>query len=266
MRSSGTSSSSSGQGGEGEGGGSVSMTSGTGGNNEGGCAAQVASDPQNCGACGRACRNDQRVAEPRCVDGVCESFCDSGFVNITKPGPGEEDDGCEAVGRRVFVTSQTFAANQLGGVSGADDRCQELANALKLGGSWRAWLSGGDGALPVAQRFNRDPAAPYKLLNGTQVAASWDDLIDPSSQPALDHPIDLTETLSPLGPGSALVWTGTTRTGLATGVDCGGWGNAVASTGTVGNCTHVAASWTQGEQATGILACVTQARLYCFEQ
>lgn len=258
-----TSKSSSGQGAGGE---SASTTSGTGGNNEGGCDADVLNDVDNCGACGRACADGERVAEPRCVGGVCESFCQSGFVNFKTPAAPAPDDGCEALGRRVFVTSQTFVANEIGGVNAADEYCQSLADQLELGGKWRAWLSeGGNLNTPVAARFDKVPAAPYRLLDFTQVAASWDALTNPSAGSLLEHPINLTETLATVAGSSSPVWTGTTATGLATGIDCGGWGNALEQTGTVGDCTQVTRDWTYLIEQPG-KSCTTQARLYCFEQ
>ncbi|MEC7948346.1 MAG: Ig-like domain-containing protein, partial [Myxococcota bacterium] len=41
---------------------------------------------------------------------------------------------------RVFVTSDTWAGDH-GGVSGADQHCQDAADAVGLGGVWVAWLS-----------------------------------------------------------------------------------------------------------------------------
>src|SRR5262245_3061033 len=42
--------------------------------------------------------------------------------------------------RRVFVTSAIYPGN-IGGLMGADAKCQTSADAAMLGGSWRAWLS-----------------------------------------------------------------------------------------------------------------------------
>lgn len=249
-----SSSSSGGLGGESE----VASTSGTGGNNEGGCDADLLNDPQNCGECGRACWKDERVDVPRCVEGVCASFCASGFVNFDMPESGE-DDGCEADGRRVFVTADAYPGSQLGGESGADNLCQGLANAQKLGGKWRAWLSGADPSSGVASRFEREPPAPYVLLDATPVADSWEAL---TVEGALDNPIILDETMSPVAAGSSNVWTGTRPNGLPSDATCAGW-NSVQAFGTVGDCTSTSESWTASNSS---VPCTSQARLYCFEQ
>lgn len=41
---------------------------------------------------------------------------------------------------RVFVTSQTYTGD-MGGLNGADNICNSLAQSENLGGAWRAWLS-----------------------------------------------------------------------------------------------------------------------------
>ncbi len=250
---SGSSSSSGGLGGESE----VASTSGTGGHNEGGCGADLLNDPQNCGECGRACWKDERVDVPRCVEGVCASFCASGFANFDMPESGE-DDGCEAEGRRVFVTAEAYVGGQLGGLNGADELCQGLANGQKLGGTWRAWLSA-ESTNSVAGRFEREPPAPYILLDATPVADSWEAL---TVEGGLDSPITLTETMSPVAGASANVWTGTTPTGLPTQTNCGGWSSEQAF-GTVGNYAATSAQWTVSNSS---VPCASLARLYCFEQ
>ena len=45
--------------------------------------------------------------------------------------------------QKVFVTSTTYTGN-LGGLSGADSKCQARATAANLSGVWKAWLSTGD--------------------------------------------------------------------------------------------------------------------------
>ena len=62
----------------------------------------------------------------------------------------------------VFVTSQTFTGN-LGGIAGADQKCQDLADAAGLPGIYKAWLADSDPASAPAQPFHpgaqRLPAA-----------------------------------------------------------------------------------------------------------
>ena len=54
-----------------------------------------------------------------------------------------DGDGCSAAcltEKRAFVTSQLYNGN-MGGLAGADARCQGLADAVGLPGTYRAWLS-----------------------------------------------------------------------------------------------------------------------------
>jgi hypothetical protein len=227
---------------------------GSGGEN---CNADLSNDKNNCGECGRVCLHDAQVEKPICVDGVCQSFCQSGFVNITLPETGP-DDGCESLGRRTFVTEQPIGVQQLGGVAGADDRCQLLADTLQLGGQWRAWLSEEDDTTSVAQRFTTEPEAPYMLLDFTIVSDSFAQL---TTNLGLDHPINLTESLTPVATATS-VWTGTTPAGLPSGLDCNGW-TEIDGQVTIGNASAVTEEWTQAEQNGG---CSQMARLYCFEQ
>lgn len=261
-----SSSSSSGKGGEGEGGGEVSSTSGTGGAGGGDCEADTLTDVKNCGACGRACRVDARVTEPRCEGGVCTSFCASGYVNMNRPATGD-DDGCETQGRRVFVTSQASTVGDIGGVDGADERCRTLADAQELGGEWRAWLSGEQGSTSPTARFQKLPEAPYLRLDGEEVAASWAALtsgMTPGN--ILSNPINLTEAGAiPAGAPTA-VWTGTSTAGTpVTGATCLSWeSNNQSATAAVGDYTQVSEAWTRSPSNASCAA--TQARLYCFEQ
>jgi hypothetical protein len=57
-----------------------------------GCESNVATDPMNCGDCGRACSN-QNVMTLMCSNGVCTSTCANGFADCD----GDlRTDGCEA--------------------------------------------------------------------------------------------------------------------------------------------------------------------------
>ncbi len=246
--------------GKGPGSGSTATSASTGmggGGGSGGCDANLNADIYNCGECGRVCLDDDQVAMPVCKDGVCRSFCESGFVNITQPGTGP-DDGCEAPGRRAFVTEQSMTVPQIGGIAGADLQCQTLADLHLLGGEWRAWLSDVTTNTSVAQRFTTVPVAPYMLLDATPIADSFEQL---TTDLALAHAIDLTENLTLLL-GGAIVWTGTTPAGLASGADCGGWMQNDGEV-TVGSAAEVTAEWTELPMGG---ACNQMAHLYCFEQ
>lgn len=120
----------------------------------------------------------------RCGDGNVDlgyEECDQGALN----GSGQEVDGnaacsatCRWLGRLVFLTSETYAGD-LGGVSGADLKCRALAAAAGLAAAekFRAWLS--DGAQSPLTRFTQIDVvgAPYILLTGRIVAASFAELV-----------------------------------------------------------------------------------------
>ena len=59
-----------------------------------GCESTLASDPQNCGGCGRPC-STAGVASLSCASGLCTSSCALGFANCATPSAPTDDDGCE---------------------------------------------------------------------------------------------------------------------------------------------------------------------------
>lgn len=165
-------------------------------------------------------------------------------------------------GFRVFITSTTYKGN-LGGLAGADAKCQERANAANLEGIWKAWLS--DSTTSAASRLAHS-SSPYKLLNGQIVANNWADLTDGS----LAVPINVTEFNTTLG--DERVWTYTNidgsisnqpLTNISNG-NCYDWTYSVSSDNSWGK--H---GWTTNnhEWTYGLgWKCDSNYHLYCFEQ
>lgn len=167
----------------------------------------------------------------------------------------------------VFATSVTFTGN-LGGLAGADAKCQALADAAKLPGLFRAWLS--DGAHPVANRFTH-PEVSYVLPTGAVVADNWTAL----TSGTLLNAINQTESggfppvsTGPTPCGGKLVWTNTAPNGDVSGTnDCWDWtsesdaGEGAAGLGVSGS---TSSQWTHW--CTGSTPCSNRALLYCFEQ
>jgi len=60
---------------------------------------------------------------------------------------------------RIFVTSTTYNGN-LGGLAGADAKCQARANAASLGGTWKAILS--DSTTDASERLD---VAGYNIID-----------------------------------------------------------------------------------------------------
>jgi hypothetical protein len=183
-------------------------------------------------------------------------------IVIRPAGPVVEEDSshrpCGGGPCRVFVTSTRHEGN-LGGVAGADAICAARADAAGLRGSFLAWLS--DDLSSPSTRFSRAPF-PYVLLDGTPVAASWNEL---TSQ-GLEHHIDVTE-LGGRADGLGTVWTRTLSNGEAAsfplGPDCGGWTTSASTAfGTNGQHQGSLELWS----FLGASSCNARLRLYCFQQ
>jgi len=148
---------------------------------------------------------------PRCGDGVLtpeHEECDGGGPD----GGGEIEGldtkclaGCTWDGRIVLISSKKFGAN-LGGLTGADLRCQNLAKDANLTGAagYRAWLSDDDESPLTRLEFNSEPLV---LLSGVEVAEDLDALI--ANGPG--DGITVTELRTTLM--EARVWTNTAVTG-----------------------------------------------------
>ncbi len=151
--------------------------------------------------------------------------------------------------KRVFVTSSGFTGN-FGGLAGGDAKCQQHANAAKLGGTWRAWLS-----TASVDAKDRIPDAEYRLVDlATVVAASKADLLDGT----LSAPITMDELGARRG---SYVWTGSNNDGTSTGGNCNGWMSLAQNIG-LGN--NVDATLWSSSGTIG--ACGNSLRLYCFEE
>ena len=79
-----------------------------------------------------------------------------------------------------FVSSRTSTTGNLGGLSGADALCQQLATAAGAGGhTWRAYLSAehdpANGGNPVDAR-TRIGSGPWRNANGVLVARNLNEL------------------------------------------------------------------------------------------
>ncbi len=81
-------------------------------------------------------------------------------------------------GPRFFVTSSTSVTGNLGGLTGADARCQSLASAVGFGSrTWHAYLSverDASGARVDAR--SRIGQGPWSNVNGVVVATDLNDL------------------------------------------------------------------------------------------
>jgi hypothetical protein len=121
----------------------------------------------------------------RCGDGLLDvefgEQCDLGQGN----GAGRGDDQgiscdtlCRRVARRAFVTGQAFTGD-LGGVPGADDKCQAAATAAELGDphEFMAYISTGE--LSADERYGALLGEPMPVVTttGVKIAGSYAELL-----------------------------------------------------------------------------------------
>ena len=195
---------------------------------------------------------------PYCGDGVLQKDheeCDLGTED-------NEEDGtactksCKLDGKVVFVTSESYNGN-LGGLDGADEKCNTLALAAGVAnaGKFMAWLSTEDHS-PASRMTHH--AGRYVLLNGgTIIAESWDDLTDGM----LAGAINIDETGAKSSEGE--VWTGTTAAGQAAPLRCLDWTHPKSDKGGLHGLVFAESSeWTEKDA----MGCSYFAYLICVEQ
>lgn len=218
----------------------------------------------------------------RVVTGSIKSEVQTSVIDCSLPGPTPTPTPTPIYttgNKRVFVTSTWYDGN-LGGLTGADNKCQTRADAVGLGGTWKAWLS--SQTVSAASRLTHSSDS-YQLLDGTVIAGSWSDLTDGT----ILHQIDLTETNTIVtrdpSNDTSHTWTGTAFDGtIYNDVHgpydlCKNWtSNYYSSTegymtviGTtqgsdLGGSNLINGKWTIW--ATGFRCGDNFARLFCFEQ
>jgi hypothetical protein len=183
---------------------------------------------------------------------------DSHDTTVSSTTEGESTSGEEV--KVVFMTSEAYRGGELGGLDGADEKCQALATQAGLAGNFQAWLS--DGTRSPDQRMNR--SGRWVLLDGRLVASDWEALVSGT----LENAIDVTEGPEP-EPSDYVcrggeVWTNTNVDGTPRGdLHCNDWSTdqGVSLTGY---------SWASGPAWTEApcinVGCNATLRLYCFQQ
>ena len=189
---------------------------------------------------------------------ACEISQDNGFFSHTRL-------FCPQLlpAKRVFTTAQQYNGS-LGGLAGADQKCQESAFEAFLGGTYKAWLS--DSRTAARDRLTHY-AGPYRLVTGALVALHWNDLVDGF----LTNAIERTASGFPPPPSpTATVWTATHVDGTLHTFPppfdgtCADWTSSSSgpARGAVGLLHFEDSNWTE---ASGI-ECATPQALYCIEQ
>lgn len=217
---------------------------------------------------GEGCDDANMIDTDACLPGCMPASCGDGFVQAgveaCDDGNQTELDNCRGdctVGRRrVFVTSGLFNGN-LGGLAGADGKCQMAAESGGLDNpkTFKAWLS--DAGSGPANRFDTSFTGLYQLPDDTVVVkGGWQDLTDGF----LEHAIEQDE--KKVDGVSDVVWSNTKPDGTSAKLpDCMGWtsGSALFNGNTgVSDISVKNSAWTQDG---GDVACAYAFRLYCFE-
>ena len=164
-----------------------------------------------------------------------------------------------STGKIVFVTSGTWDGN-LGGVSGADTKCQSEATSAGLAGTFKAWIS--DASTSPSTTFIQS-SIPYVLTDDTVIANDWADLVDNT----IDAKISKDATGASVA--ASFIWTATQRTGAgysASNANCSSWttntSDWMVAEGYIGYSDETSSGWTDFTPGT----CSNFFRLYCFEQ
>ena len=178
-----------------------------------------------------------------------------------------------------FITSRTGDGN-LGGLSGADTLCQNLASAAGAGGkTWRAYLSASGPAVHARDRIG---TGPWYNFAGVKIADSVADLH--SANVNITKATGLTETGAQVpgvgdSPNQHDILTGSDLNGMANGTNqCANWtSSSAAGSGINGALGHFdrmgggtnPTSWnfahnSNGCSAAALIATAGAGRFYCF--
>jgi hypothetical protein len=174
--------------------------------------------------------------------------------------------------RNVFVTSAAYSGN-LGGLAGADAKCQAHANSAGLSGAYKAWLSDATGS--PSTRFSKT-GGPFVLAKRNIVVANnWAEWASATHQHALDSNENGSTSL-PLGTapcsfstgGGHQYWSNTDVSGAnAFPLNCNNWTTSVdtAPDGPlVGRTDVLDGGWALWCHGTGM--CASSSPLLCVQQ
>jgi hypothetical protein len=227
-----------------------------------------ASDLSTCTTCDEvpgvdaAIRADAKVPEASVLDGALRDVreaaapADTGTAADAGAEAGNGCQGAAACPRIVFVTSATYQGN-LGGIAGADAKCQAAADASLIVGvkarTFRAWVS--TSASSVSTRLTHGTQA-YLRVDEIVVASDWTDLTNGTIQAPIH--VDEQGDQQNSGAGTATDSAGADFTGSA----CGDFTSSLIGTkGTRGNVGGSGGGWSSG----GDDDCSTPDHLYCVE-
>ncbi len=214
------------------------------------------------------CDDGNKMNDDVCPDGAmgtCKTaYCGDGHVWTTMGGTETCDDsnmqsadGCSATCKPeclLFVTSSVHTGN-LGGLSGADEKCKNAAE--KLYGTYKAVLSD---STNNAKDHAVSCAGPFIRRDNTVIAATPAILFNDMDFPAAIS-IDETGTNLKDAMMEERVWTGTKANSDTAEDLCGDWAQTTGN-GRFGQLGAVANAWV----SNGVENCGNEFRLYCVQQ
>lgn len=168
-----------------------------------------------------------------------------------------------------FVTSTGSRGGNLGGLAGADKKCQDLATAVNAGDhTWHAYLSA---ALTNAK--DRIGTGPWQNQKGKIIAANLTALHDYLFVPANDDMLD--EKGAPIPKKGSRILTGSKQDGTALPQTCQNWtssngnnrghlGDALSATSNILGVRWNDAIKNSSCSQQGLQQNASEGRLYCF--
>jgi alpha-tubulin suppressor-like RCC1 family protein len=168
----------------------------------------------------------------------------------------------------VFISSQAYNGN-LGGLAGADAKCQVLATAADLPGNYGAILS--DDTVPAIKRVPASgrfvtPLGDVVAYSASELWHPWGDMNGPIRQ----RPINVTESGGTLTAG---VWSATQTDGaISNGVHhgetyttCQSWNSSVSAPVDIGSSFYSNWAWIMYYPFSFPLHCNESYHLYCVQ-
>lgn len=154
-----------------------------------------------------------------------------------------------AASKVIFVTNGTWTGN-LGGLAGADSKCNAEAKSRGIAGTFQALLGAPEG---TPQHRSIHYPVPYVTESGTYLNSDYHDLF---ASGGVDNPV---------GSAAGSVWTGLASDGTyGSNLHCNSWTDGtLGSTALIGSASATGTSWYTN---TVGISCNYFAHLYCIEQ
>lgn len=170
---------------------------------------------------------------------------------------GGNGDG-KSLDHRIFVTTASYKGSQIGGVTGADEKCAAAASAAGIEGTYKAIISTSTSNIIDTLNFT---GAVYKLTaveTKVEIVAVGSDLWNTRSVDLLAK-VNRDESYAE---SSSNPWTGTDDDGEHTDYNCTNW-TSDAGSGDYGSTSHVTSEWLEDPWRS---LCNIARPLFCISQ